>query len=103
MRVVNINFDECTHYIGRSSVRHNPLSNRYSHKPSKVPGTILVKNREEALTRFEQEARSSPEIRRLIAELPEDAVLGCFCKPLDCHGDIIMEIWKEMHGVQPAA
>lgn len=36
-------------------------------------------------------------VGRAIEDLPEDAILGCFCHPKDCHGDIIIKIWKELH------
>jgi hypothetical protein len=33
---------------------------------------------------------SDPEFKRRVLEL-KDKVLGCFCKPAACHGDIIAE------------
>lgn len=29
-----------------------------------------------------------------INSLPDDAVLGCFCKPAACHCDVIIEAFK---------
>jgi hypothetical protein len=31
-----------------------------------------------------------------IRALPANAVLGCWCKPGSCHGDVIVKIWKEL-------
>jgi len=28
--------------------------------------------------------------------LSEDDVLGCFCRPDFCHGDIMIKVWKEL-------
>ena len=32
-----------------------------------------------------------------VLDLPENMILGCYCKPKNCHGDIIIKIWKELH------
>lgn len=34
--------------------------------------------------------------RPSIQGLPPDAVLGCWCKPKACHGDVIIKLWKEL-------
>ncbi len=95
MRVVHCKKEPYTHYIGRPS----PLGNRYSHRPSKVPGTIMVGTVEEALVGFEDDVITNPDLKAAIMALPEDAVLGCWCKPKDCHGDIIVRLWYEFQSL----
>lgn len=73
------------------------LHNRFSHKPSAVPGIVIVSSREEAIRRFEFDTRRNPKMMAQIAALPEDAVLGCWCHPKPCHGDVIVKLWKEIH------
>lgn len=106
MRVVHCRKEEYTHYCGRwprekaaREGRQNPLANMFAHVQSGVPGVTIVESREEAIRRFKEEARTNPEIVEAIMALPEDAVLGCWCKPKDCHCDPIIELWLEWHGL----
>lgn len=111
MRVVRIMSGGATHQVSRPA----PLGNMFSHRPSKFE-VIYVPTREEAIRRWEMYVRGDretvemvrgmrsahkiplpEEMLQLIKELPEDAVLGCWCAPEPCHADIIMKIWKELH------
>ncbi len=92
MRVVNLHRENYTHYIGRPSELHNPYSHRSSKYNIKEMATAI-----EAVRSFEEYARTNLHILEAIRRLPEDAVLGCFCKPNICHGDVIIKIWKELH------
>jgi len=85
MKVVNLRKEKYTHYIGRGSVFGNPF--RIGKDG----------NREEVIKKYEQWVRKSNIIMSEIYYLPEDAILGCFCKPQACHGDIIIKLWKELH------
>lgn len=85
MKVVNLRKDKYTHYIGRGSLFGNP------YKIGRDG------NRKEVIKKYEIWARNSQNIKIMIGRLPENAILGCFCKPLKCHGDIIIQIWKEIH------
>lgn len=83
-------------YIGRGS----PVGNIYSH----IPGTQakhLVRSREEAVANFREYAKIEMSKRgsfysyvQRIAEAARagDVNLVCFCKPLNCHGDVLREI-----------
>lgn len=66
-------------YIARPSMWGNPfkISDGYT--------------REECIEKYRDYVLSSPE---LMARLPElkGKVLGCWCKPLPCHGDILIEL-----------
>ena len=82
-------------YIGRGSLYGNP----YSHIPSSK-AEFTVETREEAVeayrTYFKHKLETDPKFKESIDSIPEDAILVCFCKPKDCHGDIIAEYKK--HG-----
>lgn len=93
MKVVNCRREPYTHYIGRPS----PLGNPYSHREG-TQALEVVTTREIAVAKFEWYVRGRPDLLQKIKELPEDAVLGCWCKPKYCHGDIIVKLWKELHG-----
>ena len=82
--VVNKFKEKYTVYIGRPSVFGNPFT-------IGKDGT-----RSEVIAKFEDYARSNLNLLNKIKCLPEDAILGCFCKPLPCHGDIIIKLWKEL-------
>lgn len=85
MTVVHCKQTPHTHYIGRPSLLGNP----FQIGPA---GT-----REDVIAKFEMHARSHPEVMSVISRLPADAVLGCWCAPRPCHGDVIMKLWKELH------
>lgn len=81
-KVVNIKYHKCDVYIGRGSKWGNP----YVIGKSGQRGAVLSKYRDYIL--------NSPE---LIADLHEldGKVLGCWCKPLACHGDILVQLVEE--------
>ena len=51
----------------------------------------------DVINKYEKYARNNFVLLEKIKALPKEAVLGCFCAPLACHGDIIIKIWKELH------
>lgn len=107
MRVVNRRKDAYTHYIGRGSVAGNP----FTHLPLEgTQASVQVATREDSIAQFElwlrgKAHRKLEQLRRSqlrrsqlllwIAGLPKDAVLGCYCKPQACHGDVIMKYWEK--------
>lgn len=48
-------------------------------------------SREEVITKYEQYVRSRPELMATLPEL-KDKVLGCWCKPEACHGDVLARL-----------
>lgn len=90
MRVVNLKHARCTHYIGRGRSKSG-IGMRLGN-----PFLVEQFGRAEAIERFRLWALGKPEILDRIAALPEDAVLGCWCKPEACHGDEIVRIWQEL-------
>jgi len=72
-------------YIGRPSKWGNP----FSHK--NLPGIVIRSTREEAVESYRTWLLTQP---HLMAALPElkGKVLGCWCKPNSCHGDVLAEL-----------
>lgn len=92
MKVVNLRKEKYTHYIGRGSIFGNPYKIGINGSRKSV---IEQYERDLRLNIFTISGLSS--LGQSIYNLPEDAILGCFCKPKICHGDIIIKIWKELH------
>ena len=89
MIVVNLRKSKHTIYIGRGSIFGNPF--------------VIGKdgNRENVIKKYENWALSNivtnSKFRHAIYHLPKNAILGCYCAPKACHGDIIVKIWKVLH------
>jgi hypothetical protein len=73
-------------YIGRPSKWGNPFSHQ-----SGTLAKFKVASREEAISKYREWIKTQP---GLIAALPElrGKVLGCWCSPLACHGDVLAEL-----------
>lgn len=83
-RVVHCKKEPYDVYIGRPSKWGNP----YSHKEDGTLAEFKVKNRAEAIQKFEEYLLKNEELMSSIHEL-KGKTLGCWCKPLSCHGDIL--------------
>jgi len=86
--VVNKRFESFDVYIGRGS----PWGNEFSHRKG-TKARYLVDTREEAVAAYRRQLwarlESEPELIHKVAAL-HDKTLGCFCKPLACHGDVLV-------------
>ncbi len=70
-------------YIGRGT----PFGNKYKIGPDG--------SRKDVIKKFKQDLLNKPKlIERMRKEL-KDKTLGCWCKPDDCHGDVIIELIDE--------
>jgi len=80
--VVNIHHEPCDVLICRPTKWGNPFP---------IGGRVT---RERAIQMYEAWIRRNP---KLIAALPELAGkrLGCHCKPLACHGDVLIRLLDE--------
>lgn len=88
-KVVNIkNYEPYDVYIGRGSKFGNP----FTHLPHLGGPIIIVDSREEAIKRYEEWILEQPELINLIKLELKGKILGCYCKPLPCHGDILLKI-----------
>lgn len=72
-------------YIGRPSKWGNP----YSHKED-TTAQFKVNTREEAIIAYEKYLLNTPELMNSLVEL-KDKVLGCWCYPKACHGEILTQ------------
>ena len=83
MKVVNLRKEKYDIYIGR---------------PSKWGNIYEIGkdgNRDEVIAKYQQYIISKPELLQDLKEL-KGKTLGCFCKPLPCHGDVLIELIKDM-------
>ena len=85
-KVVHCKKEEFDVYIGRGSKWGNP----FSHKEGTLAEHV-VGSREEAIAKYEEYLLSNQE---LVYSLPElkGKVLGCWCKPKACHGDVLLRM-----------
>lgn len=89
-KVVHCKKEKYDVYIGRPSRWGNP----YSHKSSTL-AKFKCNSREEAVEKYEEYLRNDKDLMRLIKYL-DGKILGCWCKPLPCHGDIIIKVLNEL-------
>lgn len=85
-------------YIGRGS----PLGNPYTHLPTKLPGTVKVRTRDEAVelyrTWLEEKYQAGDrkvmdELHRIFEAAEQGPIqLVCFCAPHRCHGEVIRQL-----------
>lgn len=86
MKVVHCKKEAHDVYIGRPSKWGNPFSH--------LPGTkamYQVDTREDAIQMYEEWIKTQPELMNAIWEL-KGKVLGCWCSPKPCHGDVLMRL-----------
>jgi len=84
-RVVNLRHSPYDVYIGRGG----PFGNPFRIGPDGTREEVIQKYREW----FRERIRTDDKFYRRCLAL-RGKVLGCFCKPLPCHGDVIVE-WLE--------
>ena len=70
-------------YIGRGSKWGNPF---------KI-GTDG--SREQVIGKYEEWIRTQPDLLNSLHEL-RNKILGCYCVPLSCHGNILIELIEEL-------
>ena len=85
--VVHFNKEPYDVYIGRPSEWGNPFSSK--------EGTLAeykVATKAEAISEYEKWVISQPEMLEKIRKELKGKVLGCWCKPGACHGDVLARI-----------
>jgi hypothetical protein len=73
-------------YIGRPSKWGNPFSHKHGTQAQFVVPTV-----QEAIKRYEEWVPQQPELMASLIEL-KGKVLGCWCKPGPCHGDVLAKL-----------
>jgi hypothetical protein len=89
-KVVHINVEPYDVYIGRGSKWGNPFTHL---KNTSAP--YPVDSREDAIRAYEHWIQEQPELLAAAKAELKGKILGCWCKPLDCHGDILLRIANE--------
>jgi hypothetical protein len=91
--VVNQKKDAYDIYIGRPTKWGNP----FTHKKNTL-GKYVVNDREDAIEEYFNWITEG-EGKYLLKDLSElkGKILGCWCKPLPCHGDILAQLIKEKY------
>ncbi len=88
-KVINIKSGERYDvYIGRPSKWGNP----FTHLKHLGGPLIIVDSREESIIKYKEWILEQPELIAAAEVELRGKILGCHCKPLDCHGDILLEI-----------
>lgn len=88
-------------YIGRTARVKLHYGNPFGFRNRGIPGMVILESREAAVGAFgrwlrgEAWAAVDQDRRRWILETIHtlrNKTLGCFCKPQDCHGDILAQM-----------
>lgn len=69
----------------------------YIGRPSKWGNPFVIGRdgtRAEVVSRYEYWIRGNPALMKDLREL-SGKVLGCYCKPLECHGDVLVRLVRE--------
>ncbi len=86
-RVVHCRKSEFDIYIGRPS----KWGNKFTHRGG-IKGTTVVSSRLKAIAKFREWLLTQPELMKQAKDELRGKVLGCWCKPKACHGDVLAEI-----------
>lgn len=78
-KVVHCKREKYDVYIGRPSKWGNPFS-------IGKDGT-----REEVIKKYKKWILKQPKLMNILNEL-KDKILGCFCHPKQCHGDVLIQL-----------
>jgi hypothetical protein len=70
--------------------RNSKWGNPYSHMQNTL-AKFKVDTREEAIEKYKEWILTQPELLKALPEL-RGKTLGCWCKPLLCHGSILAEM-----------
>lgn len=96
--VVNIKTSDYDVYIGRSNSTMSSIwGNPFSHL-SKSAARYKVNSRKEAVEKYREWIKTQPELLAKLETL-RGKRLGCWCKPLECHGDVLVEMLESNKNV----
>lgn len=86
-KIVNIDKEPYDIYIGRGSIWGNPF--------------IIGKhgNRNKVIEKYREYLLKNKFLMDNLKTL-KDKVLGCHCKPLKCHGDVLVELIDKMENIK---
>jgi hypothetical protein len=87
-RVVNVKLYVYDVLIDRSTKWGNP----YTHLKGSTRARYVCSTRKQAVEMYLDWLRTQPALSALIEPELKGKTLGCWCKPLACHGDILAAI-----------
>lgn len=98
-RVVNLYKESYDWYIGRRNIRAFGMSttfgmNGYYGNPFPLEAGASEQERIECLNKYREyfyKRLSEEPLFKTNVEFLRDKILGCYCKPKLCHGDVIAE------------
>lgn len=90
-KVVHCKKEKYDVYIGRPS----KWGNCFTHLKHLGGPTVIVDTREEAVSRYEEWLREQPDLMLEVKRELKGKVLGCWCSPLACHGEVLVRIANE--------
>jgi len=100
MKIVNLRTESYTVYIGRAGHGRDG----YWGNPVKLNSRCILcseihESNSSTLPCYEKYLRrklkTSTIFRKRFHNLNKDDILGCFCKPNACHGDVMIMVWEE--------
>jgi hypothetical protein len=96
MKVVHFKREPYDIYVGRPSKWGNPFTHIADKKTA---AQFVVSSREEAVEAYRLWITEG-EGKHLLEDLPElkGKVLGCWCAPKSCHGDVLLKLIEEKYG-----
>lgn len=94
-RVVHCKKEPYDIYIGRPSIWGNPFTHI---KDRTTKAEFVVSTREEAIMMYKEYLLNSPHLMVKLESL-RGKVLGCWCKPQACHGDVLIEVMEQERGL----
>lgn len=94
--VVNIDSAAFEVYIGRSVKRRGFAASKWANP---YPMT-KERSRPVVIAMFCEYLRRSPELMAALPEL-KGKVLGCWCAPKACHGDVLADLANALPEVEP--
>jgi len=89
-KVVHCQTEKYDVYVGRGSKFGNPYTHKYG-----TSAPWMVDSREDAIRLYEEWLREQPELMAAVKKELKNKVLGCWCSPLACHGDVLLKIANE--------
>lgn len=97
--VVNVKHGPCDVYIGRAcgNFAGSIFANPYKIGEHGTRAEVLERYRG-----YAEKRRDEPEFSAALEALRGKRI-GCWCKPFDCHGDILRALLGESTGAPPAA
>lgn len=91
MKIVHCKKNQYDVYIGRPSKWGNPFTHI---KNKNTKAEFIVSTRKEAIEKYQEWIILQPELLNDLSEL-DGKVLGCWCFPKFCHGDILIQLIKK--------